>query len=133
MKFPSALDALTEALRFLPGVGPVCAAHGVSLLQRDQAGAARLSDALRTAVTRIRHCAHCNTFTEQEACEITRLRATAHCCAWLKRRRSIDDGADPHLSWACISCSWADCRRSMAWGRATFTWTYWRNGCLPVK
>ncbi len=71
MKLPSALDALTEALRCLPGVGPKSAQRmAYHLLQRDQAGAVRLSDALRTAVTRIRHCVHCNTFTEQEACEI---------------------------------------------------------------
>lgn len=70
MKTPSTLEALTEALRCLPGVGPKSAQRmAYHLLQRDQAGAARLSDALRQAVTRIRHCILCNTFTEQEICE----------------------------------------------------------------
>ncbi|MBL8521254.1 MAG: recombination protein RecR [Betaproteobacteria bacterium] len=71
MKLPSALDALTEALRCLPGVGPKSAQRmAYHLLQRDQAGAARLSDALHTAINRIHHCSQCNTFTEQETCEV---------------------------------------------------------------
>jgi recombination protein RecR len=71
MKLPSAIDALTEALRCLPGVGPKSAQRmAYHLLQRDPGGAARLADALQGAVTRVRHCVHCNTFTEQETCEI---------------------------------------------------------------
>jgi len=40
------------------------------LLQRDQPGAARLSGALTRAVALIRHCSRCNTFTEEEVCEL---------------------------------------------------------------
>jgi recombination protein RecR len=40
------------------------------LLQRDHAGAGRLAAALGESVRRIRHCARCNTFTENEVCEL---------------------------------------------------------------
>ncbi len=64
------LDALTAAFRRLPGVGPKSAQRfAYYLLQHDREGAALLSQALGDAVTRIRHCARCNTFTELEICE----------------------------------------------------------------
>lgn len=67
----SSLDALIEALRCLPGVGPKSAQRmAYHLLQRDQQGATRLADAMRSAVEHIRHCAMCNTFTEAPICEI---------------------------------------------------------------
>ena len=66
---PSPLDELIDALRALPGVGPKSAQRmAYHLLQRDQAGARRLSGALEQAVQRIRHCARCNTFTEDDIC-----------------------------------------------------------------
>jgi recombination protein RecR len=78
---PSSLDALIQALRCLPGVGPKSAQRmAYHLLQRDQQGATRLADAMRSAVERIRHCALCNTFTENEVCEI---------CASVKRDKSV--------------------------------------------
>lgn len=78
---PSSLDALIQALRCLPGVGPKSAQRmAYHLLQRDQQGATRLADAMRSAVERVRHCAMCNTFTESEVCEI---------CASLKRDRGV--------------------------------------------
>jgi len=40
------------------------------LLQRDQKGAERLSSALSSALTRIRHCGQCNSFTEEEVCAL---------------------------------------------------------------
>lgn len=67
---PSALDALVEALRCLPGVGPKSAQRmAYHLLQRDQKGAARLAGALGHALDSLRHCARCNTFTEVEICQ----------------------------------------------------------------
>src|SRR5258706_8045185 len=81
MGSPSSLDALIQALRCLPGVGPKSAkrmAH--HLLQRDQQGASRLADAMRIAIERVRHCMMCNTFTESEICEI---------CASQKRDRGV--------------------------------------------
>jgi recombination protein RecR len=70
VKAPAPLEALTEALRRLPGVGARSAQRfAYHLLQHDREGAALLSRALSDAVGRIRHCARCNTFTENEICE----------------------------------------------------------------
>ena len=78
---PSSLDALIQALRCLPGVGPKSAQRmAYHLLQRDQQGATRLADAMRSAVERVRHCGMCNTFTESEVCEI---------CASLRRDKGV--------------------------------------------
>ena len=69
MKSPSSLEQLIESLRCLPGVGPKSAQRmAYHLLQRDQAGALRLADALRGALKHIRHCEKCNSFTEPEIC-----------------------------------------------------------------
>ncbi|MBL8511495.1 MAG: recombination protein RecR [Betaproteobacteria bacterium] len=71
MKTPSSLEALMQALRCLPGVGPKSAQRmAYHLLQRDQGGALRLSQAMCAALERVRHCVKCNTFTEDEVCEI---------------------------------------------------------------
>ena len=71
MAQPSSLEALVEALRCLPGVGPKSAQRmAYHLLQRDQDGARRLATAMQQAVERVRHCAKCNTFSEEELCGI---------------------------------------------------------------
>jgi recombination protein RecR len=63
------LDALTQALKGLPGVGIKSAARmAFHLMQRDRAAATRLSRALQEAVERVRHCSRCHTFTESEVC-----------------------------------------------------------------
>ena len=81
MRPPSSLDALIQALRCLPGVGPKSAQRmAYHLLQRDQDGARRLATSMKNAVERVRHCNLCNTFTEAEICEI---------CASLRRDRSL--------------------------------------------
>ena len=68
---PSRLDDLIEGLRLLPGVGPKSAQRiAYHLLQHDRDGAARLGQALTQAVDAIRHCAMCNTFTENELCDV---------------------------------------------------------------
>lgn len=67
---PTSLQALIEALRVLPGVGPKSAQRmAYHMLQHDREGARRLGDALRGAADGIRHCMRCNTFTEREICE----------------------------------------------------------------
>jgi len=66
----SALKALVEALRRLPGVGPKSATRmAFHLLQHDVEGARVLSQALTQAVARIRHCERCHTFTEADLCD----------------------------------------------------------------
>jgi len=70
---PTSLQALIEALKVLPGVGPKSAQRmAYHLLQHDRDGARKLGDALRGAADGIRHCERCNTFTEQEICETCR-------------------------------------------------------------
>jgi len=70
MKAPAPLEALTAALRRLPGVGAKSAQRfAYHLLQHDREGAAMLARALAEATERVRHCARCNTFTEYEVCE----------------------------------------------------------------
>ncbi len=77
MKAASALDELIDALRCLPSVGPRSAQRmAYHLLQHDQDGAQRLAAALGRALSRIRRCNRCNTFTEEELCGL---------CASLKR------------------------------------------------
>ncbi len=67
---PSSLEALIEALRCLPGVGPKSAQRmAYHLLQRDRKGAQKLGDALLGALQRLRLCQRCNTFTESDICE----------------------------------------------------------------
>jgi recombination protein RecR len=73
MNAPSTLDELIQALRCLPGVGPKSAQRmAYHLLQRDQAGAARLGRAIERSLALIRHCERCNTFTEETVCELCR-------------------------------------------------------------
>jgi len=71
MKTPSSLEELIAALRLLPGMGPKSAQRtAFYLLQRDQAGAARLAAALTQALARIRQCEQCNSYAEAAVCEL---------------------------------------------------------------
>jgi len=70
MKKRVCLDDLVEALRSLPGVGPKSAQRmACHLLQHDRNAMAMLGRACIDALTKIQHCALCNTFTEQPVCE----------------------------------------------------------------
>ena len=71
MKPLSSLQNLVQALRHLPGIGPKSAQRiAYHLLQHDRDGALELSKALSDAVGRVRHCVRCNTFTEDEICDM---------------------------------------------------------------
>jgi len=71
MNPPSCLEELAQALRCLPGVGPKAAQRmTLHLLQHDQNGGMRLSEALKKALANIRHCEQCNTFTESTLCTL---------------------------------------------------------------
>jgi len=62
-----------EALRVLPGVGPRSAQRmAYQLLQHDRDGAGQLARALAEALERVRCCAKCNNFTEDEVCSLCR-------------------------------------------------------------
>jgi len=67
------LERLIEALRVLPGVGPRSAQRmAYHLLQHGRDGAGQLAQALLGALERVRHCARCNNFTEDEICALCR-------------------------------------------------------------
>lgn len=67
---PSSLEALIEALRCLPGIGPKSAQRlAYHLLQNDRSGARRLGEAILHALDSIKHCSRCNTFSELDVCE----------------------------------------------------------------
>lgn len=71
MKLPGTLEALIDALRVLPGVGPKSAARmAYHLMQRDRLGAQRLSACLNTALDKLHHCERCNNFSETPVCEL---------------------------------------------------------------
>lgn len=75
------LEQLIEGLRVLPGVGAKSAQRmAYHLLERDREGASRLAERLQAAVERIRHCAQCRDFSENEICAI---------CASAARDRSV--------------------------------------------
>jgi recombination protein RecR len=66
-----ALDALIDALRRLPGVGVKSAQRmAFHLLQHDRDGANRIALALQSAMTNVRHCERCHTFTQAQICAI---------------------------------------------------------------
>ncbi len=71
MKLSPSLEALIDALRCLPGVGPKSAQRmTLHLLERDREGAGALATALLEAVEKVDHCQRCRNFTELEVCEI---------------------------------------------------------------
>jgi len=73
MRSPDSLQALIEALRCLPGVGPRSAQRmAFHLMQRDREGAQRLATAMGAALERVRHCERCNNFSEEEICLLCR-------------------------------------------------------------
>jgi len=77
----SVLEALKQALRRLPGVGPKSAQRlAFHLLARDRDGARQLAEAIRVALERIGHCQRCNDFSEKPLCAL---------CAAPKRDRSL--------------------------------------------
>jgi recombination protein RecR len=64
----SALDALVQALRRLPGVGLKSASRmAFHLLQHDRAGAQIMAQALTNAASQVLHCTQCNTFKRDQS------------------------------------------------------------------
>jgi recombination protein RecR len=66
-----AIEALKQALRRLPGVGPKGAQRmALHLLERDRQGARELAEALSGALERVVHCRRCNNLSEGELCSL---------------------------------------------------------------
>ena len=75
------IDELISSLQVLPGVGPKSAQRiALQVLQRDQKGGQRLSNALREAIEKVGRCQRCRNLTELEICQI---------CADERRDRSL--------------------------------------------
>ena len=81
MATSAAIEALKEALKSLPGVGPKNAQRmAFHLLERNREGAQAIADALNEALSKVRTCQRCNTFCESDICDI---------CRSAKRDRSL--------------------------------------------
>ncbi len=71
MADPRSVEVLQEALRRLPGVGPKSAQRiAFHLLERDREGANQISEAIRHALNKVRHCYRCNNFSEKDLCPV---------------------------------------------------------------
>ncbi len=71
MAISNAIDALKEALKALPGVGPKNAQRmAFHLMERNREGAKDIADALNYALEKVTSCQRCNTFCESDVCEI---------------------------------------------------------------
>lgn len=81
MAISLAIEALKDALKALPGVGPKNAQRmAFHLMERNREGAQAIADALNHALQTVTACQRCNTFCETEVCEI---------CASEKRDKSL--------------------------------------------
>ena len=71
MSLSQSLDALIEALRVLPGVGPKTAQRmAFYLLERNRPGGQRLARQLQQALDTVRRCARCRNLSDHELCII---------------------------------------------------------------
>lgn len=69
--FSPLLDQLIDALRCLPGVGPKSAQRmAFHLLERGRDNGRELAKILDTALTHLKHCQQCRTFTEDDCCSL---------------------------------------------------------------
>ena len=71
MKNSKLIETAIEALTCLPGVGPKSAQRMIySLLKNNRHGGINLSQVLKQAMTEVSNCSVCQTYTENEICEI---------------------------------------------------------------
>ena len=71
MSTSKAIEALKDALKALPGVGPKNAQRmAFHLMERDREGAQAIAESLQYALKNVITCARCNTFCEGQLCEI---------------------------------------------------------------
>lgn len=71
MAISKAIEALKEALKALPGVGPKNAQRmAFHLMERDRDGAKKIASALNHALQTVTSCRRCNTFCESEVCDL---------------------------------------------------------------
>ena len=71
MKNSKLIETAIEALTCLPGVGPKSAQRMIySLLKNNRHGGINLSQVLKQAMTEVSNCSVCQTYTENEICDI---------------------------------------------------------------
>lgn len=71
MSFSPLIDKLIDSLRCLPGVGPKTAQRmAFHLLEHHRDSGHQLAAILERAMTEVKHCKHCRTFSETELCRI---------------------------------------------------------------
>ena len=64
-------DELAQALEVLPNIGPVSARRmAFYLLQHQREDAVHLIQCLEKALKQVHHCKYCNTFCEEELCDL---------------------------------------------------------------
>ncbi len=81
MSTSAAIEALKQALKVLPGVGPKNAQRmAFHLMERNREGARDIANALNYALETVRSCERCNTFCESLLCDI---------CSSAKRNQSL--------------------------------------------
>jgi recombination protein RecR len=79
MAISNAIEALKEALKALPGVGPKNAQRmAFHLMERDRQGAREIADALNHALANVTTCERCNTFCEATICDLCRSEKRNH-------------------------------------------------------
>lgn len=65
------VETLQLSLQRLPGVGPKSAQRmAFYLLERDREGAYSIAEAIKSALSKVNHCARCNNFAEAQLCSI---------------------------------------------------------------
>ncbi|MGE5235649.1 MAG: recombination mediator RecR [Acidobacteriota bacterium] len=69
---PPAVRRLLEELEQLPGIGPRTATRLVQHLLRAPLAAQRLSAAVTSAASQVRHCSTCFLLTEDDPCQVCR-------------------------------------------------------------
>lgn len=71
MHYPASLQALIDAFKRLPSVGPKTAQRmAFYMLEADRDGMERLANALTTADASLRDCSHCRNFSETDVCSL---------------------------------------------------------------
>ncbi|MDQ2994835.1 MAG: recombination mediator RecR [Pseudomonadota bacterium] len=69
--FSESINQLIQALRCLPSVGQKTAQRmAFQILERQRDSGLALADALRHAITHVKHCVDCRTFCETERCNL---------------------------------------------------------------
>ncbi len=69
--YPKALKNLVDSLKILPGIGQKTALRmALYLLERNPAGAQKLSVAIESAISDIQKCSQCRNLTDEEICLI---------------------------------------------------------------